>query len=131
MSDLIDHIFGAVHPGQLPNGRKPKKAKGPKPSLKFKDLRYRVTASIEDRYHHNVRWFYTTTRNVDGYFLCGREVTDPKSGLGFRDSYRALKTRWRAKEWALKQYNKAPQRTGPAYTLPSEIKAKRKAERAG
>ena len=124
----VDAMFSFGTP--RPKSLMPKKHKGKPVGRKFEKLKTRVTPSVTDRRGYRIRWVYTTTRNTEGFFVACREVYSPKHGLGFRDEYRARKTRWRVKEWCLDQYNKSKYRTGPKYRLPSEIKATRKAWKA-
>lgn len=83
--------------------------------------RYRVTHTIKDGWGREVRWIWTTNRNLDGYFLFCREVVNLKTKMGFRDKWGKRKTRWRAKEWAMRQFNRAPQSTF-AYPLRADGK---------
>jgi len=84
-------------------------------SLKFPgspdgDPRRRRTHTGTDSWGREIYWAYTTERNADGFFIGFRQVFDPKTKTGFRDSWRARKARWRVKDWARDQFNRSPHR---------------------
>lgn len=125
---MFEDIFSIA--SRMPKGMKPKKHRGKPVSRKFKNLQYRRTHYVWDKRGRRICWMWTTTRNTDGLFVGCREVYCSEAGVGFRDEYRARKTRWRVKEWAMTQFNKSPHRTGSKYSnLPSQLKARRKAYR--
>ena len=115
----LDAMFRVVSQAPLSGGAKPRKHRGAPVNRNFpkNSLRWRRTHYVTNRSGLRVCWLWTTTRNVDGYFVGCREVYDPKLRRGFRDDYRQRKSRWRVKDWALAQFNNSPHRKQP-WTYP-------------
>ena len=112
----LDAFFQPALSGKLKKHKR--KHRGKPVCREFENLRTRRTRYVHTGTGLRICWIWSTTRNKEGYFIGCREVLDKDRGVGFRDSFRQRKARWRVSNWCLDQFNESPwNKTGWKYAL--------------
>lgn len=76
-------------------------------------MNYRYFGTVKNRKGQSVRFCWSVTRNVAGFFLGWREIT-MKNGTTKRDQWLSRRVKARCKDVARARYQKAKALTSPA-----------------